>query len=325
MGGTVRMLGLTTVVAVLCVLPVNGDEAVSGGTVVVHDVTPTSCKDGKLELPLPAKQEKLVFKCGDSLSHLNPSDAGYVYQGETASKESKKLMSEVISGASLQSKTPAENQNTLAVPSDRRPDQGVKVTFICQKDPVQGDPIKPSENTCTVTVNIEGKKQPEKEEEKPSGEEGKADTPSPAETHTCSAGKVEEISVSKATTEVKMKCPHGLTFKPVEACHAYAANCQDSVPLKSLLTGAERKDAGDIHTLSVSILPEGSESKVLCYRCDAGDAGAGKTKEQECQFRITVKGADSVDSGVDLVAVRTGVSLSMVGAFVAVVSEMVSE
>ncbi|PFH37378.1 hypothetical protein BESB_038360 [Besnoitia besnoiti] len=316
------MVGIPVAFTGLCLL--TGTAVTLGNPTEVNDVG-ALCRDGRLALPMPLDQETLAFKCGTKFGHLNPSAPTEVYEGESASKDAQKQLKQVITEATLTLDSPGEGDKTLTVPNKHRPKHEVKLTYVCQKDAVEKELAADVDDVstgntdhkqCAVTITVHGTAPSEGEAQKPSApsEEEQTDPPSSNGVHTCTPEKATEISVSEPKSEVKMKCSDNRKFNPAKKSEAFDAECKNVKTLSTFVPGAERTDAGDIHTLSIPSLPEGAEARTLCYQCEPVTSLGGTIADKGCQFRITVKAAEASGSVVGVSPGSAAVLLWVVGA-----------
>ncbi|PFH33990.1 SAG-related sequence [Besnoitia besnoiti] len=233
-----------------------------------------------LVLPLSATQTSLTFKCGRTFTSLDPG-ALHVYS--SADPHTKLVLATEIPGATLQSQ---DNAHTLTVPDpQKRPIDKISIVYYCVKKAATPDekPLlripspQAAEEKCKVTIEVDGR------------------PPVPDDTVTCEPGQDKTFKVSKAETELKLKCEGDLTFTPDDNAKVFDGKdgtCADPAGLVSLVPDAVLKPDAEKKTFSLSIprLPSGTVPKDLCYRCqpkgNTENGTAGSADDKGCNFRI---------------------------------------
>ncbi|PFH37382.1 SAG-related sequence [Besnoitia besnoiti] len=256
---------------------------------------------------MPIGKDILKFKCEDDFPTLEPEDKLQVYKQLSSTGAVKMALNQAINGATLDPSIPG-GEHTLNVPKDNRPREDTTLIYYCwKKQSAESHSLRTVDEKppaaaphCKVTVTVSGTSpQSSAEQERPPPSEGENENHSsfpPNDIYRCAAGEPTETTVSEPNSEVKMKCADEFTFQPTETSEAFDGECASIKSLAELVPGAERKDGHGIHSLRIPSLPEGSESKALCYQCQPASNVEAKKDEKSCQFKIRVKPTAAADS-----------------------------
>ncbi|CBZ52937.1 SRS domain-containing protein [Neospora caninum Liverpool] len=230
----------------------------------LSDDTTCSQEGSSITINVGAEQEEATFKCGGSLTTLDPADCSggscspvmatfdvqpvqMIYDDEKC--QTAKPLEDVFPGATREDGSP-ENTYRLTIPKKNRKQKDA--WYQCKTN-------GRTKNPCKVKISVSA---------------GPEEPPAPSTENICTAGGVLNVNASPETP-LKFVCPEDLPLKPTNKNRVYDNSddrCHTEVDLSTLvdaeLTGATPailEPGASLYTLNVKKLPQ--KKALLCYKC----------------------------------------------------------
>ncbi|ESS34574.1 SAG-related sequence SRS59K [Toxoplasma gondii VEG] len=234
-----------------------------------------TCSDAKhpVYIKLGKGEREAVFKCGDGLTTLEPSQntdkpkfCESIDCNDTAELET------TFPGAYWDERNKKANIYRLVIPTVSRKD--TRMYYKCKGTSDSADP-------CTVLINVKSTETDDDEEE---------------DVQECTVGTEKKVTLSPTDT-VKFKCNLGTVVQPSfstatpKVFDDSDGSCSAQASLTSLVDASLTEDSSHgkytMYTMNLNARP--AETKNLCLQCSSG--------KQNCKMRIHVPGTDSTSSG----------------------------